>query len=195
MSKNVEWGEVHGEGVIVSGCDECGKTDEYDFYDADDMGENFKSCQSDIQKKGWISRKIDDEWYDFCCEACYQKFLARKSMADDTKRHLASLSHKTSVSVKITPSERAEGIEVLDGEFSDTSYDDDRKMTNVGVQQRIEQEGLGYALLDWRIEGRDCRNPKLGKLIDEAYGPLKRLTEYLKDVIKRQDAEKKEETV
>lgn len=175
MSKNVEWGERHGEGAIITYCDECGRAEDYDFYDADDMSENFRECQAEIRKNGWISRKIDDEWYDFCCEECYQNFLKKRS-------------NKTVVSNDVVSSKETEIVEILDDIGDDSSYDDNHKMTNIGVKERMEQEGMDYALLHWRIEGKDVRNPKLAKLIDEAYESLKKLSDYLDDVIERQNS-------
>ena len=81
--------------------------------------------------------------------------------------------------------------EILDGEFCEESYDDARKITNFGVLNRIEQEGIGYALLHWRIEGKNCRNPKLGYLIDNAFNALTELTEYLDKVLKKEKEEQK----
>lgn len=31
MSKEIEWGMIHGEGTIVCTCDQCGKEHEVDF--------------------------------------------------------------------------------------------------------------------------------------------------------------------
>lgn len=52
-------------------CDECGL--EY-IYDCFGDGPDFKGCQEEIKSAGWISRTIDGEWHDFCCQECYDKF-------------------------------------------------------------------------------------------------------------------------
>ena len=51
-------------------CDECGEQYIYDCRGCPD----FKGCQNEIKSEGWISRKIDGEWHDFCCQECYEKF-------------------------------------------------------------------------------------------------------------------------
>lgn len=71
MSKEVEWSEIHGEGEIVCECDKCGNTYNYEF----DCGPDFRACQEEIKSQGWLSRKINNEWHDFCCEECYKKFV------------------------------------------------------------------------------------------------------------------------
>lgn len=74
MSKEVQWGLIHGEGDIVCECDACCETYAYPFEDGDI---DYKACQAELKEQGWISRKIDGEWYDFCCEECYKSFLRR----------------------------------------------------------------------------------------------------------------------
>jgi hypothetical protein len=71
MSKGVEWGERHGEGSIVCECDQCGEQELIDF----DDGPDFRAAQEELKEMGWISRKIDGEWYDFCSEACYYDWI------------------------------------------------------------------------------------------------------------------------
>ena len=29
------------------------------------------------EKLGWITTKVDGEWYDFCCERCRNEFIKR----------------------------------------------------------------------------------------------------------------------
>lgn len=72
MSKEVEWGVIHGEGAICCECDQCSDTYDYDF---DDGYPDYRSCQDELKRLGWMSRKIGDEWYDFCCKECYQQYL------------------------------------------------------------------------------------------------------------------------
>lgn len=69
--KEIDWSFVHGEGTIVCSCDNCGHEYNYDF---DNGYPDFTDCQREIKSMGWLSRKIDDEWHDFCCQECYKKF-------------------------------------------------------------------------------------------------------------------------
>ena len=73
MSKSISWGITHGSGTIVCECEQCGNEVTHDFED----GPDFTECQETIKSFGWISRKINGEWYDFCCYACYKKFEAK----------------------------------------------------------------------------------------------------------------------
>lgn len=72
MSKEVEWGVIHGEGTIYCECDECGSTYEYEF---EDGNVDYRECQAELKEEGWISRNIDGEWYDFCCLECFKNFM------------------------------------------------------------------------------------------------------------------------
>lgn len=74
MSKEVQWGLIHGEGNIECECDQCGRDYSYPFEDGDI---DFKSCQDELRSQGWSSKKINGEWYDFCCEECYKKFMEK----------------------------------------------------------------------------------------------------------------------
>lgn len=71
MSKDIEWGFIHGEGDIICECDQCGANEVYEF----ENGPDFSGCQEYLKENGWVSRKIDGEWHDFCCQECLQKFL------------------------------------------------------------------------------------------------------------------------
>lgn len=82
MSKNIDWGIIHGEGTIECECDQCGTGYSYDF---EDSYPDFKSCQEELRESGWISRKINGEWYDFCCEECYHKYIIEEMKNDITK--------------------------------------------------------------------------------------------------------------
>lgn len=64
MSKDVEY-MTH---EIFCICDYCGHEESVPFDDYPD----FRDAQQEIERLGWFSRKIDGEWYDFCCESCYQ---------------------------------------------------------------------------------------------------------------------------
>jgi len=70
MSKEIEWSTVHGEGDIICKCDHCVTEYNYGFED----GPDFKSCQEELKEEGWVSRKINGEWKDFCCKECADNF-------------------------------------------------------------------------------------------------------------------------
>lgn len=71
--KEVEYGMIYGEGEIVCTCDQCENEYSYEFYD---NYIDFADCQAEIKDEGWISRKINGEWYDFCCKECLNAFLS-----------------------------------------------------------------------------------------------------------------------
>lgn len=63
----------YGEEIFTPVCDGCGDelTYEYDFYDA-------------VEAKklaGWRSKKIGDEWQDFCPE-CQERFCHETAVGD-----------------------------------------------------------------------------------------------------------------
>lgn len=74
--KEVVWGVFHGEGTIECCCDNDGCPSEFEceFYDGHP---DFKECQDEMKLEGWLSRKIDDKWYDFCCEECYYQWIKK----------------------------------------------------------------------------------------------------------------------
>lgn len=74
--------DYYVQSVMIT-CDECNDYIDYDFsyeerLDYDDLNDFAK-------REGYLSRKIDGEWCDFCCQECYQKYLARlnASKAED----------------------------------------------------------------------------------------------------------------
>lgn len=71
------WGFTRGEGTIECACDnlKCNTNFDYEF---DNGYPDWKDCQDKLKTYGWISRKIDGEWYDFCCPECYQEYLSSK---------------------------------------------------------------------------------------------------------------------
>lgn len=71
MSKEIDWGLVHGEGTINCICDNCGVVEDIDF----DDGPDFREAQDTIQDKGWVSTKIKGQWFDFCCEDCRNQYI------------------------------------------------------------------------------------------------------------------------
>ena len=52
-------------------CEHCGQTVGGDFGGAEDFYESLALKKSE----GWISRKIDGEWFDFCSEECYKDYI------------------------------------------------------------------------------------------------------------------------
>lgn len=77
MSKEVDWSVIHGEGTIECDCDMCGSNYQYEFYDG---YPDFKECQEELKKLGWVSRKINGEWCDFCCNDCLNKFMGKENV-------------------------------------------------------------------------------------------------------------------
>ena len=73
--KEVDWSFIHGKGTIICNCDECGMEHEDEF---DNGCPDYKACQEELKTYGWVSKKIDENWYDFCCKDCYQKFIKNK---------------------------------------------------------------------------------------------------------------------
>lgn len=71
MSKHVEWGHIRGFGEIICECDHCGETELIEFED----GPDFKEAQNELKNLGWIARRIDNEWYDFCQDQCFYDWI------------------------------------------------------------------------------------------------------------------------
>jgi hypothetical protein len=71
MSKELTWNEEFGTGgKLDCMCDQCKKKVTYKFSKKPD----YKGTQSKLKAKGWIARKLGVDWYDFCCEDCFDKF-------------------------------------------------------------------------------------------------------------------------
>lgn len=76
MSKEIEWGMIHGEGDIVCTCDNCNTEEWFPF---EDGCFDFKEVSRELREDyGWIARKIYGEWRDFCCDNCHREFLAKQ---------------------------------------------------------------------------------------------------------------------
>lgn len=71
MSKEVEWGVIHGEGEIVCTCDHCGYEERLEFED----GPDFREAQDELREMGWSSSKINGEWFDFCSMDCRNAYI------------------------------------------------------------------------------------------------------------------------
>lgn len=78
MSKYTDWGVIHGEGEIVCDCDNCDYEERIEFEGYPD----YKEAQQELRSIGWVSKKIDGEWKDFCCQECadeyYQKYRKKR---------------------------------------------------------------------------------------------------------------------
>lgn len=73
MSKFTEWGMIHGEGEIVCECENCGSEERIEFEGYPD----YKEAQQELRAMGWISKKIDGEWGDYCCPECANEAYAK----------------------------------------------------------------------------------------------------------------------
>jgi hypothetical protein len=73
MSKEVEWGDIHGEGEIVCNCDECGNYHCIEFYGSPD----YRQAQREIKTIGWVSGRINGEWLDFCSTECRNAYVRK----------------------------------------------------------------------------------------------------------------------
>ncbi len=71
MSKEIEWGEMHGCGDILCTCDGCGDEEAIPFED----GPDFRSAQNELKAMGWRSTQIQGDWHDFCCEDCRNDYI------------------------------------------------------------------------------------------------------------------------
>lgn len=71
MSKHVEWSYRRKEGEIICECDYCNEGEIIYF----DDGPDFKLAQEILRSYGWISKKVDEKWYDFCQEQCYYDWI------------------------------------------------------------------------------------------------------------------------
>lgn len=72
MSKEIDWGMIHGEGDIVCECDQCGEKERIPF---EDGIIDYKEAQAELSSYGWVARKVDGEWHDFCTRECYYNFI------------------------------------------------------------------------------------------------------------------------
>lgn len=72
MSKDIDWGLIHGEGEIVCTCDQCGREHRVDF---EDGFPGYPEAQAEIRSMGWVSMKQDDEWLDFCGQRCRNQYI------------------------------------------------------------------------------------------------------------------------
>ena len=74
ISKDIVWGMIHGAGEILATCDWC-ECDEV-AQEFEDSCYDFKEAQNYLRGCGWSSRKVNGEWYDFCCKECENEFIS-----------------------------------------------------------------------------------------------------------------------
>lgn len=48
-------------------CDMCEKSKTVD-------STNYSDINDELRSEGWIIKKIDGEWLEFCCYDCYRKY-------------------------------------------------------------------------------------------------------------------------
>lgn len=72
MSKNHEYGDNFGEGVILCTCDNCGTDEEYEFFD----GLSYKDAHDHVASLGWCCWQVAGEWKDFCCADCRKEYMS-----------------------------------------------------------------------------------------------------------------------
>ena len=73
MSKYTNWGVIHGEGEIVCECDNCDYEERIEFGGCPD----YKETQQELRSMGWVSKKIDGKWNDFCCQECADEYYQK----------------------------------------------------------------------------------------------------------------------
>lgn len=57
-----------------------------------------------------------------------------------------------------------------------------KKMTNADVIERIEKEGLDYAILHWAITPDMCEDSKMARYIKNAVAPLSQLDDFCNEL-------------
>ncbi len=51
-------------------CDNCETT-------ATVYGTNYTDINAELKESGWVIRKVDGDWCDFCSNECYQEYKKR----------------------------------------------------------------------------------------------------------------------
>lgn len=72
MSKDIEWGIIHGAGDIVCMCDSCFDEERWPF---EDKNIDYREAQAMLKRLGWTSCQVKGTWYDFCTEECRNDFI------------------------------------------------------------------------------------------------------------------------
>jgi ribosomal protein L31 len=52
-------------------CDECD-------YETTIDSTNYSDINEELRDNGWITRKINGEWHEFCSEECFKKYLNKR---------------------------------------------------------------------------------------------------------------------
>lgn len=76
MSKEVEWGQIFGEGDVVCACDNCGHTLRFPF---EDSTPDFRGVQTRLFEMGWTAIKVSGVWQDFCSEYCRNQYIKKNT--------------------------------------------------------------------------------------------------------------------
>lgn len=56
-----------GIGSCTVECDQCGKKTEVDTCD-------YRSVNEEIKSLGWVIAKINNDYHEFCCKKCLDKY-------------------------------------------------------------------------------------------------------------------------
>lgn len=68
--KQVEWNEEFGTGgTVICICDNCKTEKKYKF-----KSHPYREAMEKLKKTDWVSRKLGDDWYDFCSNECFDQF-------------------------------------------------------------------------------------------------------------------------
>lgn len=76
MSKEIEWGQIYGEGDVVCTCDQCGHPLRFPF---EDSTPDYKRVQKQIFAMGWTSCQVNGIWRDFCSEYCRNQYIKKNT--------------------------------------------------------------------------------------------------------------------
>lgn len=61
---------VGSGGNVICKCDNCNQEKRVEF----NTYPNYKEVQQELRSMGWVSKKIDGEWKDFCCQECADEY-------------------------------------------------------------------------------------------------------------------------
>ena len=60
-------------------CDNCGKEFLYPFFDEDEL-RDYADQKKKLKAEGWITTKVNDQWRDFCDEACRNSYIKKNTI-------------------------------------------------------------------------------------------------------------------
>lgn len=52
-------------------CDYCGHIELVE-------GTDFSGINKELRSRGWVIKKVNGSWKDFCCKECYQNYVNRE---------------------------------------------------------------------------------------------------------------------